>query len=141
MKVICAVCNKEVEKTKEEIQELTRLSITTKLKPEKLLKLLDIYEGECLEGDDHVFSWDIEYLRHVEELKKKHLNILELKEANDTSFDEVNNKMVDLEKSLEDAKNVIISLNIQKDSIDNDMTETEAVFEDMTGTIDFEEWK
>ena len=141
MKVICAVCNKEVEKTKEEIQELTRLSITTKLKPEKLLKLLDIYEGECLEGDDHVFSWDIEYLRHVEELKKKHLNILRLKEANDTSFDEVNNKMVDLEKSLEDAKNVIISLNIQKDSIDNDMTETEAVFEDMTGTIDFEEWK
>ena len=141
MKVICAVCNKEVEKTKEEIQELTRLSITSKLKPEKLLKLLDIYEGECLEGEDHVFSWDIDYLKQVEELKKKHLGLLGLKEANDTSFDEANKKIADLEKSLEDEKNMIISLNTQKENVEKDMTETETTFEDITGTMDFEEWK
>ena len=141
MKVICAVCNKEVVKTKEEIQSLTGLSTTGKVRPEKLLKLLDIYEGECIDGEDHVFSWDLEYLKHVEKLKKKHLGLLGLKEVNDTSFDEANKNIADLEKDLEDAKNMIVSLNTQKESVEKDMTETETIFEDITGTKDFEEWK
>jgi len=34
-----------------------------------------------------------------------------------------------------------VSLNTQKESVEKDMTETETIFEDITGTKDFEEWK
>lgn len=141
MKIKCAVCGLVVDKTKEEIQKLKTYSKTGKVLPDKILKLLDIFEGPCGEESEHCLSWDLEFLKQVEDVKRRHNYLLKKKENDSLSLDTKMKEIEELKKKLEDADKMGKSLIIQLAKIDEEIPNVENLFEDITGTRDLGEWK
>lgn len=141
MKIRCAICGLEVEKSKEDIQKLRILSRTGKVMPDKLIKLLDIYEGPCGEESEHTFSWSLEFLKQVDELKSKHKGLLSRREVDKESLDKAVKEIEELKKKLEGVDKVKESLSEQLAKIDEEIPIVENSFEDITGTKDLSEWK
>lgn len=141
MKVKCPVCNKEVELKKEEIQKYVALSKTGKVKPSRLIKLLDIYEGDCLEGEEHAFTWDKEFLKNVEELKGKQKGLGEKKVGDEKELDNVKNELVELRRKIEEGEKKEKDLVISIDNAIPQIRDVEENFENITGTKDLNEWK
>lgn len=141
MRVKCSICGLEVEKSKEEIQKLNMLSKTGKVRPEKILKLLDIYEGGCGEDDEHVFSWNLDFLKQVDELKSKHKGLGEKKLDDEKEFEKTVKEIEELTKKLEAVDKVKESLSEQLAKINEEIPIIENSFEEITGTKDLSEWK
>lgn len=140
MKIKCVVCQKEVVLTKEDVQKLIGLSKTGKVRPERILKLENIYEGECDDGEEHTFSWDIEFLKEVEGLKGKHKELLRRNDINNKYLGELETELDRLRKEIESNENkkkdTIIQ--IEKDGVE--IPVIEEGFEKITGTKDLGEW-
>lgn len=141
MKIKCSICRLDVVLTKEEIKKLTGLSKTGKVRPERILRLEDIYEGDCEDGEEHTFSWDLEFLKEVEELKGKHKGLGEKKVGDEKELDNVKNELVELRRKIEEGEKKEKDLVISIDSAIPQIREVEEKFEDITGTIDLSEWK
>lgn len=141
MKIRCAICGLEVEKSKEDIQKITGLSVTGYIRPDKILKLMDIYEGLCLEGDEHTFSWNLEFLKRVDDLKSKHKGLLIKRDVDKESLDKIVKEIEELRKKIEDVDKVKESLSEQLAKIDEEIPTIESSFEEITGTKNLSEWK
>lgn len=141
MKIKCAICGLEVEKNKEDIQKLKVLSKTGKVMPDKLLKLLDIYEGPCGDESEHALSWNLEFLKEVEGLKGKHKGLGEKKVGDEKELDNVKNELVELRRKIEEGEKKEKDLIVSIDSAIPQIREVEEKFEDITGTKDLSEWK
>lgn len=141
MKVKCLTCGLEVEKTKEDIFEMNKLSKTGKIKPDKMLKLLDIYEGECLEGEEHAFSWDVEFRRKVEALKVKSRVLIEMVHQDEFELSNTKEMIKALELQIKDAEERKNCLETEIMNTKLEIPTIEEAFEEITGTKDFEEWK
>lgn len=141
MKIKCADCGLEIEKSKEDVQKLRALSKTGKVMPNNILKLLDIYEGPCGEESEHTFSWNLEFLKQVEELKGKHKGLLGKMKSDKETLDKVDKEIEDLKKKLEDAENIARSIGKGLIKINEEMPVVISSFEEITGTRDLGEWK
>lgn len=141
MRIQCAVCGLEVDKTKEDIQKLKTSSKTGKVMPDKILKLLDIYEGPCGEESEHTFSWNLEFLKQVEELKGKRKGLLVKKDADKELLDKTMKEIEDITKKFKDAEQMKNSITEQLVKIDGELPIVESSFEEITGTRDLNEWK
>lgn len=141
MKIRCADCGLEVEKSKEDIQKLRILSKTGKVMPDQMLKLLDILEGSCGEESEHCFSWDMTFLKQVEELKSKHKGLLVKRDADKELLNKTDKEIEELKKKFEDAEKVALNLSTGLVEIEKDIPVVENSFEDITGTRDLGEWK
>ncbi len=142
MKIFCAVCTKEIELSKEEIQKYIALSKTGKVKPVKLLKLLDIYEGECEGGEEHAFSWNLEFLKQVEEMKSNFYGLNEKAVIERKEIEGLTIRIEDLKKKLEESEKQKIGLEKDQEDITiNKIPEVINKFEAITGTKEFEDWK
>lgn len=137
----CAICSLEIEKTNEDIQKLKMLSKTGIVLPDKLIKLLDIYEGPCGEESEHVFSWDIDFLKQVGDLKGRHKGLLMKRGVNKESLDKTAKEIEELMRKLEDIDKVKESLIEQLAKIDEEIPIIESSFEEITGTKELSEWK
>lgn len=141
MKIKCAICGKEVVLTKEDVQKLIGLSKTGRVRPERILKLENIYEGECEDGEEHTFSWDLEFLKQVEALKGKQKELLRRNGVNNKYLGELETELDRLRKEIdcnENKKKDTIT-QIEKDSVE--ILVVESSFEEITGTKDLSEWK
>lgn len=141
MRIKCAICGLEVEKSKEDVHKLRVLSKTGKVMPDKILKLMDIYEGPCGEDDEHVFSWNLAFLKEVDELKGKQKELLGRREVDKESLDKTVKEIEELMKKLEAVDKVKESLSGQLAKIDEEIPIVENSFEEITGTKDLSEWK
>lgn len=141
MKIRCAICAKEVVLTKEDVQKLIGLSKTGKVRPERILKLENIYEGECEDGEEHTFSWDLEFLKQVEVLKGKQKELLDRKKTDKELLDKTDKEIEELKKKLEDAEKMTLSLSKGLVEIEEEIPVVISSFEEITGTKDLSEWK
>lgn len=141
MKIKCAICNKELELNKEEIQKYIVLSRTGKVKPDKLLKILDIFEGPCEEESEHVFSWNLEFLKQVEGLKGKKNELTENIKKDENELSKTKDLIDQLEKQLRNIQEKKVELDIKIENSKLEIPEVEKEFENITGTKDFENWK
>lgn len=141
MKIKCADCGLEVEKSKEDIQKIRILSKTGKVMPDNILKLLDIFEGPCGEESEHTFSWNLEFLKQVEDVKRRHKWLLEKRDADKELLDAKYKEIEELKKRFEDAEKVALSLTTGIVKIQEEIPTVENSFEEITGTKDLSEWK
>ena len=140
MKIKCVMCQKEVVLTKEDVQKLIGLSKTGKVRPERILKLENIYEGDCEDGEEHTFSWDIEFLKEVEGLKGKHKGISERKVGDEKELGKTKAELMELRRKLEEGEKKEKDLVVSIDNAIPQIKEVEVKFEEITGTKDLSEW-
>lgn len=134
------MCQKEVVLTKEDVQKLIGLSKTGKVRPERILKLENIYEGDCEDGEEHTFSWDIEFLKEVEGLKGKHKGISERKVGDEKELENTKAELIELRRKIEESEKKEKDLVVSIDNAIPHIREIEASFEEITGTKDLGEW-
>jgi len=136
MKIKCAICNKEEELTKEEVNIMTKsIETNPEAKAIDYLEILYINRGKtCTEKDRHIFTFHEDFTKTINEsvtnLKKSeeefnttHDKNVELKNKIETMYNE-------LRKLTQERSDVILDENVKKDSLETHKNE----FYNISGT-------
>ena len=141
MRLKCVKCNVEKEISKEDIDKIKSVIEDGKIsRSVDYLEIFNITRGKCIEQKKHTFIFEESFFNNVQDLIKKHGDILSKRNNDETELSKTNDEITDLENKLKSTKE---KKEILMGNIKNEETEVENMlqeFEQMTGDKNIDIW-
>ena len=137
----CVKCNVDKEISKEDIDKIKSIIEDGKIsRSVDYLEIFNVTRGKCTDQKKHTFIFEESFFNNVQDLIKKHGDILSKRDNDDKELSKINDEIIELENKLKITKEKQESLieNVKKEEMDIENVLQE--FDQMTGGRDIEIW-